>query len=258
MRVQAFEAMGTTVSVRIVDGAIATRIPLDDALVGVEGAFDAFERTYSLYRHDSELSRIARGDLQLGDASPEVRDTYAAALEWRGRTDGAFTPHGPDGVVDLSGLVKAEAIAGAGDVLRSAGIEAFTVNAGGDVLTSGAPRRGFWATGIADPADRSRLLTIVRSDLELAAVATSGTSERGAHIWTAPARGDEGHARAEIVQVTVLASDIVTADVLATAIVAGGRATLDQVTDTFSVGVLAVFGDGALAANARCRDRIIR
>jgi len=39
--------------------------------------------------------------------------------------------------------------------------------------------------------------------------------------------------------VTVVANDIVTADVLATAIVAGGRATLDLATDSWPIDVLA-------------------
>lgn len=258
MGVRAFDAMGTTVSVRVVEPVDAPPARgLDDALAEVRHAFDAFERTFSLYRPDSELTRIARGEARLAEASAEVRDMYAAAIEWRTRTAGAFTPHRPDGVVDLSGLVKAEAIVAAAGLLRSAGFDAFAVNTGGDVLTSGAPQRGFWTTGVVDPADRSRLLTTVRSDAELPAVATSGTSERGAHIWSTPDRR-EADPRHTITQATVLAADIVTADVLATAIVAGGRATLDAVTDQHPVGVLTAFGDGTLAANARCRERIVR
>ncbi|WP_448811863.1 FAD:protein FMN transferase [Agromyces bauzanensis] len=258
MGVHTFEAMGTTVSVRIVDAAIPAAVRVDGALAEASAVFDAYERTFSLYRQDSELSRIARGELQLGDASGVLRDMYAAALDWRARTHGAFTPHRPDGVVDLSGIVKAEAIAAAGDVLRSAGITAFTVNAGGDIITAGAPGSGSWATGIVDPADRSRLLTTAFSDAALPALATSGTSERGEHIWTRAGGDDEGGEGGGIVQATVLAADIVMADVLATAIVAGGRATLDLVTDSFPVGVLVGFRDGALAANGRCRERIVR
>jgi thiamine biosynthesis lipoprotein len=48
--------------------------------------------------------------------------------------------------------------------------------------------------------------------------------------------------------VSVAASDIVTADVLATAVVAGGRGTLDAVTARWDVDVLAVTHDGALLA----------
>ena len=46
-----------------------------------------------------------------------MRACYSRALRWRSRTDDAFTPHRPDGVIDLSGIVKAEAMAAAGDVL---------------------------------------------------------------------------------------------------------------------------------------------
>ena len=66
-------------------------------------------------------------------------------------------------------------------------------------------------------------------------------------------RADTG---AEIVQATVLAGDIVTADVLATAIVSGGRDALDRATREFPVGVLAVFRDGSLAANPAFTARV--
>ena len=54
---------------------------------------------------------------------------------------------------------------------------------------------------------------------EFAAVATSGTAERGDHIWGGT-----------LLQATVVAADIVTADIWATAIVAGGldRARLES------------------------------
>lgn len=252
MSVHTFDAMGTTVSIRIVDGAAVTPARLDDALGDAREAFDALERTFSLYREDSELSRVARGDLQLSETSALVRDAYEVALDWRARTHGAFTPHRPDGVLDLSGTVKAEAISAAGDALRGAGIEAFAVNAGGDILTVGVPEAGSWTTGVVDPDDRSRLLTAVRSDPGLPAVATSGTGERGEHIW----RSAGADAGAEIVQATVLAGDIVTADVLATAIVSGGRDALDRATREFPVGVLAVFRDGSLAANPTFTARV--
>ncbi|HZW42092.1 MAG TPA: hypothetical protein VFE99_07300, partial [Agromyces sp.] len=62
-------------------------------------------------------------------------------------------------------------------------------------------------------------------------------------IWTPPGAGP-----AEFVQVSVAATDILTADVLATAIVAGGRPALDEFADRFPIDVLAVLGDGSLLA----------
>lgn len=249
MSVHTFDAMGTTVSIRIPD-AVATAGQAGSGIAQAREAFDALDATFSLYRPDSELSRIARGELLLSDASASVTGTYAAALEWRARTHDAFTPHRPDGVIDLSGIVKALAIAAAAAALGRFGITVFSVNAGGDLLSGGTPNRGHWATGILDPWDRARQLTSVRLDPELPALATSGTSERGAHIWSR--RGSPG----DIVQASVIASDIVSADVLATAIVSGGSASLDEVTASHPVGVLAVFRDGTLAANAILRGRL--
>jgi thiamine biosynthesis lipoprotein len=48
--------------------------------------------------------------------------------------------------------------------------------------------------------------------------------------------------------VSVAAADILTADVLATAIVSGGRAALDEFAERFDVDVLAVQRDGSLLA----------
>ena len=77
----------------------------------VEGVFDELDRRFSLYRDDSELNRIAARQLRLVDASEELREAYATAIAWRRETRGVFTPHRPDGVIDLSGVVKAMASA---------------------------------------------------------------------------------------------------------------------------------------------------
>ncbi len=197
--------------------------------------FAGYDHRYSLYDPSSVLSRIARGDLRLTDAPQDVRDVYALALEWRDRTGGAFTPHRPDGVVDLSGVVKALAIRDAGALLDD-GSQDWLLNAGGDVLARGR-HRGVapWSVGVVDPARRE----VVRRRRGLKeprrAVATSGTAERGEHVWR--------RAGLTFVQATVVADDIVTADVLATAIVAGdaddlgrsrrtGRSTSSRSTST--------------------------
>ena len=70
----------------------------------------------------------------------------------------------------------------------------------------------------------------------------------GEHVWRQGA--------ADFRQVTVTASDIVTADVLATAILSGGRATRDAVTDRWDVDVLTVDQEGALDVTPRLRRLI--
>ncbi|GGI48116.1 thiamine biosynthesis lipoprotein [Agromyces flavus] len=239
----AFAAMGTVVSVRLdVDGVHA-----DTAVAAVAAIFARWEVRCSLFDPASELSRVGRGELALTDASADVRDAYALALRWRDATDGVFTPHRGDGVIDLNGVVKALAVEEAGVALDRAGFAQWAVDAGGDVLvaadaTSGTPSP--WAIGIVDPSDRTALLA--RFDLDGArrrAIATSGSAERGDHIWT---RAGEGPS--PFVQVSVVAADLVTADVLATAIVAGGRASLDELVERFDVDVLAIARGGELLA----------
>ena len=122
------------------------------------------------------------------------------------------------------------------------------LNVGGDILTRGGP----WAAGIVDPGGATRCWARSRCRGTAAAFATSGSAERGDHIWPG------GRAPADFVQVTVLADDIVTADVLATAIVAGGRRTLDDLTDRFDVDVLTIDHAGEATATPGMARQLTR
>ena len=213
----------------------------DADLARLEKKFASFDSRYSLYRADSELSRIAAGQLTLADSSAELREIYALALDWRESTHGEFTPHRPDGVIDLSGVVKALAMKEAGIGLVSHGSGNWCLNVGGDVLVAGLDQmEDAWSIGIVDPLDRNALLTAAALRGSRRACATSGSAERGDHIWTI------GTAPVEFVQATVLADDIVTADVLATAIIAGGPSALDQICATWDVDVLTIDRAGEL------------
>lgn len=251
MSVHVFDTMGTTASIRT-HGAP----PPPETLAEVEGEFRTRDHRFSLYREDSEASLIARGDLHLTRASQEFLDTFARANDWRNRTGGAFTAQRPDGVIDLSGIVKAEAVEAAEGVLVRHGIHDYLINVGGDGVASaatGQPELGTgrrralsWRAGVVDPEDRSRLLFGVDLAWPWRAIATSGTAERGEHIWRQTPIGG-------YLQVTVLASDIVTADVLATAILSGGSETLDNVVDSYDIDVFAIGTTGGWQMTGRLR-----
>lgn len=237
--------MGTVASMEAPAGA-------ETVLGDIRSMLDDVEARFSLYRDDSELSRVASGELQLMNSSAELRRSYADALLWRNATRGAFTPNRPDGVVDLNGIVKAEAIAATGSILDAAGLPWWTVNIGGDLLTRGSDPRGFaWTIGIVDPADSTAQLCAITLDGTRRAVATSGTLERGDHLWLGSSAGS-----GDFVQVTVVADDIVAADVLATAIAAGGAEALDDATARWSVDVLTVDRVGALMATPGIRSAL--
>ncbi|MBF4588897.1 FAD:protein FMN transferase [Curtobacterium sp. VKM Ac-1395] len=244
--------MGTVVSVR---GATAA-----DA-AAVRAVFASYDCCYSLYDPTSVMSRVAAGSLRLADTPTEVRDAYALALEWRDRTGGAFTPHRPDGVIDLSGIVKGLAVRDAGAVLdvgatadgaATAGGPTgnWMVSAGGDVLVRGNHGEDDpWSVGIVDPARRDTVVGVVRLDVPRRAVATSGTAERGEHIWR---RADP-----TFVQASVIADDIVTADVLATAIIAGDADDLRRLTSDTGIDVLAFGADGTVWATPGARSVVL-
>lgn len=224
-----FETMGTVVS-------LSGDIPAG-AADQVEAVFADLERRYSLYRPESEASRIARRELLMEDASAEMRATYELAMGWRSSTDGAFTPNRPDGVIDLAGVVKAIAIERAGAVLDACGSSHWCVNAGGDILTRTGEGRDPWVIGVVDPADRSKLLTQFEASEQYRAFATSGITERGEHIWRVGVDDT-------FVQVSVAAPDILTADVLATAIVGGGADMLHLALRRWPLEVIACTRDG--------------
>jgi thiamine biosynthesis lipoprotein len=226
-----FESMGTVVS-------------LAGSTIDLESVFASFDERFSLYRESSELSRVAAGSLALTDASDSLRDAYALAVEWRAATGGAFTPHRPDGIIDLNGIVKALAMEAAAAALKAEStLGGWILNVGGDILANGPGE----LAGITDPAARGQLLTSIRMRPGVCGVATSGIAERGEHIW--------GRAT-DFAQVTVMAGDIVTADVLATAIMSGGWDTMNAATATWDIDVLAIDREGNLAITPGMRAAV--
>jgi thiamine biosynthesis lipoprotein len=237
--------MGTGATLRAAGGEVPA-----DLVQRIRARWEELEARFSLYRPDSELSRLARGELSLATGTAELRSAYADAIEWRAATDGDFTPHRPDGVLDLSGTVKAYAIRDAGELLDAAGVPGWLVEIGGDLLCRATPAQR-WTAGIADPHDAGSLLTSVPLGEQWTAIATSGTAERGEHVWRSSQLGD-------LVQVTVAGRDIVEADVLATAILAGGLPALDAATRRHGVDVLTVARDRSLRVTPRLRLAIAR
>ncbi|HEX9229542.1 MAG TPA: hypothetical protein VF885_23340 [Arthrobacter sp.] len=124
---------------------------------------------------------------------------------------------------------------------------------------SGSPAPGtgsLWLAGVVDPLDRGAFLPgfPLGAAGRFAALPTSGTAERGDHIWRAGV-GRTEFRRSEFRQASVAAADVVTAHVLATAIVAGGRPMLNWATDSWDVEVPAVLGSGERLATPGFRPR---
>src|SRR3954468_22938207 len=115
------------------------------------------DETFSTYRSDSEISRLDRGELELADAHPDVREVLDRCEELRVETRGRFDAHYA-GALDTSGLVKGWAGDRAGALLGAADVRNFAVNAGGDMRVRGRPMPEFaWRVGIQHPLQRDRV-----------------------------------------------------------------------------------------------------
>jgi len=177
------------------------------------------DETFSTYKPESEVSRLARGELALEDASADVRKVLARCEELRVETGGFFDARAGESL-DPSGYVKGWAVERAADVLWDAGLRDFALNAGGDIRLRGRARpEPVWRVGIQHPREHDRVAAVVEAnDL---AVATSGAYARGDHIVDP----HTGRAPDGVLSVTVVGADLATADAYATAAFAmGGRA----------------------------------
>jgi FAD:protein FMN transferase len=198
---------------------------------------------FSTYRHDSVISRLQRAEIDLDDCPAEVREVLDLGERARMESDGAFDVRRPrpEGrtALDPSGVVKGWAVDRAARALDALPDTDFCLSAGGDMLCrtrrSGAPA---WRIGIEDPHNPQRLVAMV--PVHNGAVATSGLSQRGAHIVDART----GLTPTGVASVTVVGPDLVWADIDATAAFALGPDALTWLQRRPGRSGLVVWADG--------------
>jgi thiamine biosynthesis lipoprotein len=194
---------------------------------------------FSLYKPDSELSRLGRGEIGWDDVDHDVRDVAERCARATELTGGLFDATRPDGTWDPSGLVKGWAAERASRHLAEVAVD-WCLNAGGDVLVLSASGQPF-TVGIQDPRDVRRVAAAV--PCSAGAVATSGTAARGAHLYD-PRDGSPASSRWR--SITVRGPSLETADMLATAAFIGGDAWRDVVDLVPGYDGLGIDADGAL------------
>jgi thiamine biosynthesis lipoprotein len=189
-----------------------------------EELFDWFrtvDARFSTYRAESEISRLNRDELDLGECHADVRAVLARCDELREETGGFFDARYASLLeVDPSGLVKG-----------------WSVDRGGELL-----EHDTWRTGIQHPQLTDRIVAVVESrDL---ALATSGAYARGDHIVDPhnrlPASG--------LLSATIAGPDLATADALATAAFAMGERSAAWAATLRGYECLALLSDGTMAA----------
>ena len=177
---------------------------------------------FSTWRDDSVVSRVRRGELGLADAPAELAEVIELGERAAEESDGAFTVWLPDadGVrrLDPTGVVKGWAVQRASRHLRTLPHTDFCLSAGGDMVCRAHPSGEPWQVGIEDPLHPDTLAAVV--PIHTGAIATSGTAHRGAHLVD----GRSGRTASGLASVTVVAPDLTSADIDATAAFALGTA----------------------------------
>jgi len=214
-RVHVEQVMGTAVSIHVADPLPADRLR---ELVGDACAWlHEVDRRFSTYRAESEVNRLDRGEVSVGELSADLRAVLDACADlWR-ETDGYFDAYA-SGRLDPSGYVKGWAVEVASTRLAAAGARHHCINAGGDVRIRGRAADGRpWRVGVRHPWHADRLSWVL--EVGDGAVATSGTYERGAHVVNPRAGGPALGLRS----VTVVGPDLAMADAYATTALAMGE-----------------------------------
>jgi thiamine biosynthesis lipoprotein len=158
---------------------------IDRAIEDVKSFVVDVDEKFSTYKAGSFVSRLRRGEIEIGDAPSDVQQVWSACEVARDVSGGAFDPWKVAGGFDPSGYAKGWAADGVAQILQSAGCEHIQVNAAGDLTLRGGnlTRDGVvepWKIGVVNPENTQEVLRIF--EIFDGAIATSGTYERGAHI----------------------------------------------------------------------------
>ncbi|MFF1766266.1 FAD:protein FMN transferase [Streptomyces sp. NPDC058249] len=217
------EVMGTVFSFDVRGGEpTAVQAALEGAIAQLHRADELF----STYREESQLSRLARGELRVEQCDPEIAEVLALGAQAERTSEGWFSTT-YQGLLDPTGIVKGWATERAARHIAAAGASGVSVNGGGDVQLYGVPGpHRPWRVGVSDPLRPGSLAAVVSaSGVDELAVATSGTAERGTHIVD-PRTGKS--AVSDLVAVTVVGPRLTWVDAWATAAFAmGSRQALD-------------------------------
>jgi thiamine biosynthesis lipoprotein len=232
--------MGTVVTIDVYadQGVGASAVePLVRAACAVLHEVD---EVFSTWKPDSPMSRVRRGELSLEEAPPEMAAVLALCAAARDLSGGWFDPWVLPGGVDPTGYVKGWAARRALDALASPLLTGAIVNAGGDIAMVGdLGPLGPFRFGIIDPAAPRELVCVVEPT---GALATSGTYERGAHLFDPHA----GRPAARVASASVTGADLGLADALATAVAVAGEAGLELVDPLDGYEAMTVAHDGTM------------
>jgi len=200
--------MGMPATIQIVGGHSA-----EEAISAAFDYLDQVDAQFSTYKPESEISRFNRGEIEEKDLSIEMQEVFALAEQTKQETNGYFDIRTPSGALDPSGIVKGWSIRYAAHIINEKGFTNYLIEIGGDIASLGVDEHGNeWSVGIRNPFDATQIVKVIYPRGH--GVATSGTAERGNHIYNPH---DPTALLKSLASITVIGPDVCEADRFATA-----------------------------------------
>ena len=202
-------AMPVTVEVK----SDKQKVTSDKVNKDVEGVFKYLrwvDEKFSPFKKTSEVSKYNRGE----EYSKGLVEILSLCEKTKKQTNGYFDIKKFDGTIDPSGLVKGWAIYQGAQILKKKGYNNFFVDVAGDAEIIGKK----WKWGIRNPFNKSEIVKVL--SLSNCGIATSGTYERGQHVWNPITKSSE---ITDIISISVIGQNVYEADRFATAAFAMGR-----------------------------------
>ncbi|MDN6968518.1 FAD:protein FMN transferase [Oenococcus sp. UCMA 17063] len=179
------------------------------------------DHIFSPFKTDSELVLYNHRKIELINTNPFFQEVFALSVWAKEMTQGMFSAnfageYNPTGVVKGWAIEKVEHVQ-LKPLLSDPNFVAVNLNGGGDMqfnTSSGSDWQ--WGIGIVSPFNNEKFIS--RFGMKNGAVATSGTSQRGEHLFN-PSTGYAVSTESfNIISATVIDSKLTYADIWATAI----------------------------------------
>lgn len=243
-----FPVMGTVSSITVPEHERARvgRDVVDQALHAARLELERMDLRFSHYRVDSDISRWIAGDDVTDAAAADIEHVLRECGRLHRDSNGVFRARNPrTNALDTAGYVKGYAIGRAADALHGNGLTSFSLGVGGDAAFAGRPDDSRpWQVAVQHPERRFGVVAVI--PVIDGAVATSGTAERGDHIWASGTRPAGSGLRS----FTVIGPDVAEADAYATIGFAMGEAGMAWVRSHDGYRSLIVRADGTVRSDA--------
>ncbi|EJO07116.1 thiamine biosynthesis protein [Oenococcus oeni] len=179
------------------------------------------DHIFSPFRTNSELTLYNHRKIEMTGTNLLFQEVFALSIWAKEMTQGLFSAnfvgkYNPTGAVKGWAIEKAERIQLA-PLLSDPNFVAINLNGGGDMQFSSSDKHNWqWEIGIVNPFDNKKVISCFR--MKNGAIATSGTSQRGEHLFNSSTGRAIPEKNFNVISSSVIGSELTYSDIWATAI----------------------------------------